>query len=133
MMRIRTPQGRNETEWDSDYNLVLAPGDARVVAAFPHHMYISGFATKPGTLAGTALETVEKVGDGSVTVFGVEPNFRAVADGSARLLRRAILGTPRGSVPYTAPPTRSSRSAPPTAVLRLAHTRAWRLAHDNRE
>ena len=38
---------------------------------------------------------------GTVTVFGYEPNFRAVADGSARLLRAAILHTPIGSVPWT--------------------------------
>jgi hypothetical protein len=135
MMRIRTPSGPNETEWDSDYNLVLAPGDARVVAAFPHRMYVSGFATKSKTLAGTALETVEKVGDGSVTLFGVEPNFRAVADGSARLLRHAILRTPHGSVPSRTPPgaSRPLRNASPSSVLRLAHTRTWRLAHENRE
>ena len=35
MMRIRTPHGPNEIEWDSDYNLVLAPGAARVVGSFP--------------------------------------------------------------------------------------------------
>ena len=103
MMRIRTPHGPNEIEWDSDYNLVLAPGAARVVGSFPQRMFVSGFATKTKTLAGTALETVEKVGRGSVTVFGYEPNFRAVADGSARLLRQAILRTPTGSVPSTTP------------------------------
>ena len=136
MMRIRTPQGPNEIEWDSDYNLVLAPGTARVVGSFPQHMYISGFATKPKTLAGTALETVEKVGRGSVTVFGYEPNFRAVADGSARLLREAILRTPRGSVPSTTPPAASSRTAQHVRspyVLSVGHTRAWRLAHEDRE
>ena len=84
MMRIRTPHGRNEIEWDSDYNLVLAPGTARVVGSFPKRMFVSGFGAKLKALAGTALETVEKVGSGSVTVFGYEPNFRAVADGSAR-------------------------------------------------
>lgn len=131
-MRIRTPRGRNEIEWDSDYNLVLAPGDARVVGAFPHRMFVSGFATKPKTLAGTALETVEKVARGSVTVFGYEPNFRAVADGSARLLREAILRTPSGSVSSTMP-GRTPRNVRPSVVLGLAHTRAWRLAHDNRE
>ncbi|MEP9364559.1 M14 family zinc carboxypeptidase [Nocardioides sp. CN2-186] len=102
MMRIRTPGGPNYIEWDSDYNLVLAPGDARVVGAFPRDMFVSGFAAKARALAGTALETVEKHGRGSVTVFGYEPNFRAVADGSARLLRKAILGTPTGSVPAPA-------------------------------
>jgi hypothetical protein len=136
MMRIRTPRGRNEIEWDDAYNLVLAPGDARVVGAFPHRMFVSGFATKINTLAGTALETVEKVRRGSVTVFGYEPNFRAVADGSARLLREAILRTPTGSVPFTAPrstPGRAPANLRPSDVLSLGHTRAWRLAHDNRE
>jgi hypothetical protein len=132
LMRIRTPRGPDEIEWDSDYNLVLAPGDARVVGAFPKHMFLSGFATKSKALAGTALETVEELGRGSVTVFGYEPNFRAVADGSARLLRQAILGTPTGSVPWTTP-TSTPRSMRPSAVLNLAHTRAWRLAHDNPE
>ena len=122
----------NEIEWDSDYNLALAPGDARVVGSFPRNMYVSGFATKPGSLAGTPLETVEKVGDGSVTVFGYEPNFRAVADGSAWLLRQAILRTPKGSVPYTTP-TKAPRKLRPSDVLDLGHPHAWRLAHDNRE
>jgi hypothetical protein len=98
LMRIRTPRGRTMIEWDSDYNLVLDAGDARTVGAFPQRMFVSGFGTKSGSLAGTALETVEKHGRGSVTVFGYEPNFRAIADGSAQLLRRAILRTPRGSV-----------------------------------
>jgi hypothetical protein len=132
MMRIRTPQGQNEIEWDSDYNLALAPGSARVVGSFPDSMYVSGFAAHIKSLAGTPLETVENVGGGSVTVFAYEPNFRAVADGSARLLREAILRTPRGTVPYTAP-TRTRRHASPAYVLGLGHTRAWRLAHDNPE
>jgi hypothetical protein len=135
LMRIRTPRGPSMIEWDSDYNLVLAPGDARVVGAFPASMFVSGFATKTGTLAGTALETVEDVGRGSVTVFGYEPNFRAIADGSAGLLRLAILGTPTGSVPSTTPTTLSGkpRHERPSDVLDLAHSRAWRLAHENRE
>ncbi len=134
MMRIRTPHGSNEIEWDSDFNLVLTPGTARVVGSFPHRMYVSGFATRPQTLVGTPLETVESLGRGSVTVFGYEPNFRAVADGSARLLRRAILHTPRGSVPFTTPPTtlgRTPQHRPPSDVLGLAHSRAWRLAHED--
>ena len=104
-----------------------------MVGSFPQRMFVSGFATKTKTLAGTALETVEKVGGGSVTVFGYEPNFRAVADGSARLLREAILRTPTGSVPSTTPPSRTPQSKRPSDVLSHAHTRAWRLAHDNRE
>ena len=133
MMRILTPSGQNEIEWDSDYNLVLAPGTARVVGAFPQRMYVSGFATGSDTLAGTALETVESVGSGSVTVFGYEPNFRAVADGSARLLRAAILGTPTGSVPSTTPQTVSlaiAQRPQPPQVPALSRTRAQRLVDD---
>jgi hypothetical protein len=136
MMRIRTPRGRNEIEWDSEYNLVLAPNGARVVGSFPQHMYVSGFGTHLESLAGTALETVENVGRGSVTVFGYEPNFRAVADGSARLLRHAILRTPSGSVPSRTPRLaidRTPRSSSPSSVLDLAHPVPWRLDHDSHE
>jgi Zinc carboxypeptidase len=131
LMRIRTPHGPTEIEWDSDYNLALSPGSARVVSSFPQDMFLSGFATKSRALAGTPLETVEKVGDGSVTLFGYEPNFRAVADGSAWLLRQAILRTPTGSVPWTTRTTTPHRT--PRGVLSLGHSRAWRLAHDDRE
>ena len=117
MMRILTPHGPNEIEWDSDYNLVLAPGAARGWSA-PSRSACTSPASPPSsdTLAGTALETVETVGRGSVTVFGYEPNFRAVADGSARLLREAILGTPTGSVPWTTPQRPLRRS--PRAHMR---------------
>ena len=74
-----------------------------------------GSPRRPRRSRARALETVEGLGRGSVTVFGYEPNFRAVADGSARLLRQAILRTPRGSVPSTARTprgrTRSRRGA----------------------
>ena len=52
LMRIRTPSGPNMIAWDSDYNLVLAARGARVVGAFPNHMFVSGFAAKPEALAG---------------------------------------------------------------------------------
>lgn len=127
-MRVRTPSGPTMIEWDSDYNLVLSPGTSRVVTSFPDDMFVSGFATDSDTLAGTALETVEEVGAGSVTVFGFEPNFRAIADGSAVLLRTAVLGTPTGSVPFTV------RTAPskqrPSDALELSRPHAWRVAHE---
>ena len=128
LMRVRTPSGSTMIEWDSDYNLVLSPGTSRVVTSFPDDMFVSGFATDSDTLAGTALETVEEVGAGSVTVFGFEPNFRAIADGSAVLLRTAVLGTPTGSVPFTV------RTAPskqrPSDALELSRPHAWRVAHE---
>jgi hypothetical protein len=128
LMRIRDPQGMNEIMWSDDYDLQLTPNDARVVAAFTGRMFVSGFVKGAETLAGTPVEAVDRLGDGSVTVFGFEPNFRAVSDGSARLLLHSILQTPTGSVPATAP-----QGSPPTDPLSLGHTQAEHLAYDNRE
>jgi hypothetical protein len=94
-------------------------------------MFVSGFADKAETLAGTVAQTAEDVGDGSVTVFGYEPNFRAVTDASAILLRQAILRTPTGSL--RAATTRPKQSVRGPAVLKLSHSRAWRLAHEEGE
>ncbi len=132
LMRTLTPRGTTTIEWDSDYNLVLQPGDARVLGAFPDDMFVSGFADQADTLAGTALQTVERYGDGSVTVFGYEPNFRAIADDSAFLLRRAILRTPGGSLPWPKAGTKAQTTRPSDA-LRLAHGPAWRKAHEDGE
>ncbi|MCB0906374.1 MAG: hypothetical protein KDB63_04565 [Nocardioidaceae bacterium] len=128
LMRVLTPGGTTMIEWDSDYNLVLDPGTARVVTSFPAEMFVSGFATDSDTLAGTALETVEDVGAGSVTVFGFEPNFRAIADGSAALLRTAILRTPSGSVPFTSRVAPSKQRA--SNALDLSRPHAFRVAHE---
>jgi hypothetical protein len=132
VMRIHTTRGLNEILWDNYYGLQMTAGDARVVAAFPRHMFVSGYATKANTLAGTPVEAVDDVGAGSVTVFSFEPNFRAFTDGSARLLRCAMLHTPRGSVASVrragVAPVRSGRAA-----LTLGHPRAQRLAYDNHE
>jgi hypothetical protein len=131
LMRIPTPHGPNEIMWDSDYGLQMTPGDARVIAAFPHHMFVSGYAQDAGTLAGTPAEAVDDVGAGSVTVFGYEPNFRAFSDGSARMLRDAILHTPAGSVPANA----QSAGAPVytgVPALRLAPRSGLRHEYDAR-
>jgi hypothetical protein len=131
LMRIRTAQGSNEIMWDSYYGPQLTRGGARVIAAFPKHMFVSGYAKKAASLAGTAAETVDDRTKGSVTVFGFEPNFRAFTDGSAQLLLRAILRTPRGSVPVTAGPTEKSVLVGVRA-LRLGHSPAQRVMHDTR-
>ena len=130
LMRIETPHGQNEVMWDDDYGLQMTPGNARVVAAFPAHMFVSGYAKNAATLAGTAVEAVDDVHAGSVTVFNTEPNFRAFTDGSARLLFDAILGTPSGSVPATAATAAQTVYSGPGALV-LGHTPAQRLAYDN--
>jgi hypothetical protein len=126
LMRIVDPQGWNEIMWDDAYNLDLTPNGADVVAAFTKQMFVSGFAVHADTLAGTPVETAESVGAGSTTIFGFEPNFRAYADGSARLLLHAILQTPSGAVPYRTP-----TASPAVDPLSLAHTRAEHLATDH--
>jgi len=102
VLRIATPRGSNEIMWDSYDGVQLSAGDSRVVAAFPRHMFVSGYASGAATLAGTPVEAVDEVGKGSVTVFSFEPNFRAFTDGSARMLLSAIEGTPTGRVRATA-------------------------------
>lgn len=132
LMRIRDPQGPNEIMWSNDYDLQLTPNAARVVAGFPQHMFVSGFAKNADTLAGTAVEAVDAVGAGSTTVFGFEPNFRAYADGSARLLRSAILRTPTGSVAAAGAASASQPVYSGTAALRLAQLPSERFAHETR-
>lgn len=132
LMRINTPQGANEVMWDDYYGLQMTAGDAQVLAAFPPKMFVSGFAKKAATLAGTPVEAVDRVGAGSVTVFGFEPNFRAFTDASARLVRSAILRTPVGPVPYTASASAGPVYSGPSA-LRLGHSPAERRAHDDGE
>lgn len=131
LMRINTPQGTNEIMWDGDYGLEMTPGDAQVLAAFTPRMFVSGFAKHAATLAGTPVEAVDRWGAGSVTVFGFEPNFRAFTDGSARLVRSAILRTPTGSVPYAAPVEAGPVFSGPSA-LQLGNLPSERLAHDTR-
>jgi hypothetical protein len=130
-MRIQTPQGPNEAMWDSYYGLQMSAGHARVVAAFPPHMFVSGYAKDATTLAGSPVEAVDDVGKGSATVFGFEPNFRAFSDGSARLLRSAMLATPKGSV-STRAETGSSAVRSGTRALSLGHLPAQRRRYDDR-
>jgi Zinc carboxypeptidase len=132
LIRIRTTHGPNEIMWDNYYAPQMSPGGARVIGAFPEHLFVSGYAKKAGTLAGSAAEAVDDVAQGSVTVFSYEPNFRAFTDGSARLLFRAILHTPLGSLAGA----RGSAAKPVLrgiSALKLGHRPAERLAHDNRE
>ena len=132
MMRIRTPQGPNEIEWDSDYNLVLAPGDCPGGRRLPpahvrlrlRHRIRHPRRHRPGDR--------RDVGGGSVTVFGYEPNFRAVADGSAtpapggdpRHADRLGAARPRRRRPPARRPWRAAvgrRARPRHARERLGH------------
>jgi len=94
LMRVDAPRPNEYVMWDEYYSPVIHPNGAGVVAQFPDSMFVSGYAERADTLAGTPVETVERSGSGSTTLFSVEPNFRAFTDGTARLLFDAMLATP---------------------------------------
>ena len=125
LLSINSPYPHNYALWE-DYDGQLSANGAAVVASFPDHPFVSGYAEKPDTLAGSAIEAVDRVGDGSVTVFSVEPNFRAYTDGTTKLLRDAMLATPTAPAAVAAQAQRST--SPPARPL--VHTPAQHLAHE---
>jgi hypothetical protein len=108
LFRVRTANspltaGAGGTNWVM-YNgdpVMTAGNPANVVASYPPvnspDWYVSGYQEGAEELGGTAAEISEPVGTGRVTVFAVDPNFRAFSDGSAKLLFNAITAS-RGTV-----------------------------------
>jgi hypothetical protein len=80
--------------WDSRYVMQAngAAAPVRFPAAATRDFFVSGYADGAEALGGTAAVVDEPVGDGRTVAFGFEPNFRAFTDGTARILRNAILG-----------------------------------------
>ena len=78
--------------------------------------FVSGFAEGEEQLHGTAAVVDEAYGDGRVVLFGFEPNYRAFTDGTAKLLRNAILGP--------VPDTLAAGMAPGRAPVRQQATAA---------
>lgn len=134
LMRVDNGARTNYVLWDSYYSNQMTAGNAQVVARFPRRMFVSGYAQQAGSLAGSAVEAVDRVGRGSVTVFTIEPNFRAYTDGSAQLLFSAVLGTPTGSAALTsaarATPSVSGPQQSGSSALELGRTAAQHRAHD---
>jgi hypothetical protein len=62
------------------------------VMTFPQDGFVSGFAEGEEELRGTAAAADEPRGQGRVTVFSVEPNFRGFTDGTARMVWNALTG-----------------------------------------
>ena len=54
--------------------------------------FVSGQADGAAALGGRPAATDERVGRGRVVAFGFDPNFRAFADGTEKLLRNAVFG-----------------------------------------
>ncbi len=86
--------------------VMRASDPADVVASYPSatspDWFTSGYQKGAEELGTTAAEVDQRAGTGHVTVFSVEPNFRAFTDGSARLLFDAIVDS--GAAPATARP-----------------------------
>lgn len=89
----------------NDNDAVLIPGDG--VAApvrYPEldseDFFVSGYARELEDVAGTAAVTDERVGDGRVVLFAMDPCFRAAAEGTSRLVWNALFGPrPEGAAP----------------------------------
>lgn len=108
LFRVRAPNspltaGVGATDWVM-YNgdpVMTAANPASVVASYPPvnspDWFVSGYQEGAEELGGTAAEISEPVGTGRVTVFAIDPNFRAFSDGSAKLLFNAITAA-RGTV-----------------------------------
>jgi hypothetical protein len=100
--------------WDARYVMSAngAAAPVRFPAAATEEFFVSGFADGAEALGGTAAVVDEPVGDGRTVAFGFEPNFRAFTDGTARLLRNAILGTePAAFEDAAAEPAVAARAA----------------------
>ncbi|MHA3700925.1 M14 family zinc carboxypeptidase [Jatrophihabitans sp. YIM 134969] len=123
LLSINSPYPHDYALWE-DYDGQMSANGAAVVASFPAAPFTSGYIDEPDTLAGSAIEAVDLVGSGSVTVFSIEPNLRAYTDGTAKLLLDAVLATPV--------PNRAAAAAATTNVAGppLEHTPAQHRAHD---
>jgi hypothetical protein len=111
LFRVRTPNspltaGTGGTSWVMYNNDPVMTGDnaKNVVTSYPAlnsaDWYVSGYQQGAEELAGTAAQISEPTGSGRVTVFAVDPNFRAFADGSAKLLYNTLLAS-RGTANTT--------------------------------
>jgi hypothetical protein len=83
--------------------------------------FVSGQADGAAALGGRPAATDERVGRGRVVAFGFDPNFRAFADGTEKLLRNALFGAD----PATA---RASAARPAAARRAIRATRRLTVA-----
>ncbi|WP_264927874.1 M14 family zinc carboxypeptidase [Streptomyces sp. A012304] len=127
-------EGAGEHVWQFYFDdLVLYPTDpAHRVLSYPEadspDWFVAGHALGAEALAGTASVIEEPVGSGSVVLFGSDPNFRGMADGTARILRNAITQRRRRENPV--PPSRAREA--PTARALQATRAAGELRSEDR-
>ena len=73
--------------------------------------FVSGQADGAAALGGRPAATDERVGSGRVVAFGFDPNFRAFADGTEKLLRNAVFGADPAAARASAARAASTRRA----------------------
>ncbi|MEN3360361.1 MAG: hypothetical protein V7637_4343, partial [Mycobacteriales bacterium] len=118
--------GVGPTAWQFyDYDLVMhAANPSNAVVSYPAadspDWFTSGFASGAEELGGTAAVVDEPFGAGRSVLFAAEPDFRALTDGTAKLLLNAIVG-PRPA-PTAAP---AAATAARTAAERTADGLGW--------
>jgi hypothetical protein len=130
LMRVDATHPDTYVLWDSYYSPQMTAGNAQVIASFPSQMYVSGYAEQADTLAGSAVEAVDRVAAGSVTVFSVEPNFRGFTDGSSQLLFDAMLATPTTAAARVGASTKIAGPVSGTAALNLGRTTAQHVKQE---
>jgi hypothetical protein len=99
-----------------DARYVLSSGaGASVPLRYPDagssDFFVSGQADGAAALGGRPAATDERVGRGRVVAFGFDPNFRAFADGTEKLLRNAVFGADPATARASAARTASTRRA----------------------
>jgi len=70
--------------------------------------FVSGQADGAAALGGRPAATDERVGSGRVVAFGFDPNFRAFADGTEKILRNAVFGADPATARATAARVRTA-------------------------
>ena len=98
-----------------------AAAPVRFPSASTRDFFVSGYADGAEALSGSAAVVDEPVGDGRTVAFGFEPNFRAFTDGTARILRNALLG---------AEPASFEDAASEPAIAARAAAKAVAAPHD---
>lgn len=105
LLRLRVDQesplaeGVGPFVWAQNENdHVLVPGEGVAVPVrYPEldhdDFFVSGWAGETEGIGGTAAVTDEQVGAGRVVLFAFDVTFRAMAEGTARLLWNVLFGT----------------------------------------
>ncbi|GAA3810997.1 hypothetical protein GCM10022226_34320 [Sphaerisporangium flaviroseum] len=119
--------GVGPTAWSFyEYDLLMrASNPSQAVVSYPAadspDWFVSGFASGAEELGGTTAVLDEPVGQGHVVLFAAEPNYRALTDGTTRLLTNAITADlPRSPAARSLTPSPDSRTSPDATAAAAA-------------